>query len=208
MASVILTSDDFGMSAIYNAEIINAVGAGWLSSVSVMVNRGALQDQQVSELVKLYQDKQISLGLHLEIEGKNILEQCTDQWNKYIAVIGMVPDYIDIHKDHFFKSDYNTVANFCLLKNVSFRKYTETSVQVKCPDNTFIASYMDLDDVLEQLDIVKQGECFEIVFHIGAFDETVSSTLNREREDDLVKLMSVRREMDNKGIKLINYKMI
>jgi predicted glycoside hydrolase/deacetylase ChbG (UPF0249 family) len=30
MARVILTSDDFGMSALYNAEIIDAVAAGWL----------------------------------------------------------------------------------------------------------------------------------------------------------------------------------
>lgn len=208
MAKVILTSDDFGMSALYNAEIIDAVAAGWLSSVSVMVNRGALPAAQVLQLMQLYESRQISLGLHLEIEEKDVLQQCFDQWNRFVDTMGVVPDYVDIHKDHFFKSDYDTIAGFCMLKNVSFRKYPETTVAVKGPDNTLIASYMDLEDILSHLNIVQQGECHEIVFHIGVFDEDISSALNKEREADLVKLKSVRREMDHKGIELINYKMI
>jgi predicted glycoside hydrolase/deacetylase ChbG (UPF0249 family) len=173
-----------------------------------MVNRGALPPAQVSKLIELYATRQISLGLHLEIEGRDVLKQCFEQWEKFVKATGMVPDYVDIHKDHFFKSDYDTIAGFCMLQNVSFRKYRETTVHVTGPDNTLIASYMDLEDILNHLNIVKQGECHEIVFHIGVFDEDVSSALNKEREADLVKLKSVRRKMDDKGIELINYKMI
>jgi predicted glycoside hydrolase/deacetylase ChbG (UPF0249 family) len=208
MAKVILTSDDFGMSAIYNAEIINAVQAGWLSSVSVMVNSGALNETQVAALMDLYADKMLSLGLHLVLDGPDIPGQCAAQWDCFVAITGIAPDYIDIHKDHLFKSHYDTIAVFCQEKGVHFRKYPETTVPVSGPDHTLIASYVQLNDILNYLRLVKAGGCSEIVFHIGSYDKNVPSSLNREREEDLVKLITVRREMEHRKIELINYKML
>ena len=208
MASIILTSDDFGMSAIYNAEIINASRRGLLSSVSVMVNRGALQDKQVRALLQIYEQKKLSIGLHLEIEGRNIQDQCIAQWESFFDIFCMNPDYVDIHKDELFKADLDTIATFCKGQNTRFRKYPETTVNVNSPDVTLFASYMDLKDIVRQLIRVKQNERCEIVFHIGAFDELVSSTLNKERENDLVKLASVRQQMQSHNISLINYNML
>ena len=210
MANVILTSDDFGMSNIYNTEMLAAISAGWLSSISVMVERNiARQEKQVSALLELYSKKHLSLGLHLEISSeKKVYAQCVSQWKKFLEITGKTPDYIDIHKDHLFRSTFDFVAAFCKEKNVGFRKYMETNVLVRSPQETLNASYLELDQVLGRLSKLESGEVIEIVFHIGSHDAAITSALNRERENDMAKLESVFNEVTNKGINLVNYKMI
>ena len=210
MANVILTSDDFGMSAVYNTEMLRAIEEGWLSSVSVMVERNIhRQGTQVAALMKLYTLQQISLGLHLEIhEREDIYDQCVIQWQKFEDITGHTPDYIDIHKDHLFKNVYDAVAAFCLHKQVPFRKYKETSLPVKSPVETLHASYLELDEVLQRIGSLKRNEPVEIVFHIGSHDAGITSSLNKERENDMRKLQSVFNEMTSRGISLVNYKML
>ena len=210
MANVILTSDDFGMSTVYNKEMLRAIQEGWLSSISVMVERNIhRQRQQVEALMKLYALQKISLGLHLEVNPQeDIYNQCLSQWQKFNDITGHTPDYVDIHKDHLYKNVYDVVAAFCLDKRVPFRKYKETSVQVKSPFETLNASYLELDEVLGRIATLKRNEPIEIVFHIGSHDEGITSSLNKERENDMHKLQSVFKEVTTKGIRLINYKML
>jgi len=210
MVNVILTSDDFGMSTVYNKEMLRAIQEGWLSSISVMVERSIhRQRPQVESLMKLYALQKISLGLHLEINAnENTYDQCASQWQKFGDITGHTPDYVDIHKDHLFKDVYDEVAAFCLEKEVPFRKYKETSVAVKSPYETLNASYLELDDVLQRIGSIKRNEPIEIVFHIGSHDEGITSSLNKERENDMHKLQSIFKEVTTKGIRLINYKML
>jgi len=208
MGNVILTSDDFGLSKIYNREILMAIQSDLLSSVSVMVNGHIIkQQQQVLSLIELAQEKNVSLGLHLEIDGneKNIKELCIKQWNKFVEILGLEPNYIDIHKDHLFTVHYNDIANFCIEKNVAFRKYKETTVQLKAPDDMYMASSSSLLNLENKLKALKAGETLELVFHIGMYDENVTSSLNKERAEDRTKLESVHKIINVLGLNVVSY---
>lgn len=208
MGNIILTSDDFGLSKIYNREILLALQSGLLTSVSIMVN-GHLtrQEQQVLSLKLLAQEKNISLGLHLEIGAneKDIMQMCHNQWNKFTDILGLAPDYIDIHKDHLFKHYYDVIADFCIEKQAAFRKYKETTVKLKAPDDMFIASTKSLDTIEERLKVIKSNETLEMIFHLGMYDEDVVSSLNKERAEDRKKLEWAHQVINRLGHKLISY---
>ncbi|MET0571718.1 MAG: ChbG/HpnK family deacetylase [Pedobacter agri] len=208
MGNIILTSDDFGLSKIYNREILLALQSGLLTSVSIMVN-GHLtrQEQQVLSLKLLAQEKNISLGLHLEIDAneKDIMQMCHNQWNKFTDILGLQPDYIDIHKDHLFKHYYDVIADFCVEKQVAFRKYKETTVKLKAPDDMFIASTKSLDTIEERLKVIKSNETLEMIFHLGMYDEDVVSSLNKERAEDRKKLEWAHQVINRLGLKLMSY---
>jgi predicted glycoside hydrolase/deacetylase ChbG (UPF0249 family) len=206
--NVILTSDDFGLSKIYNREILMAIQSDLLSSVSVMVNGNiAKQQQQVLTLLSLAEEKNLSLGLHLEINANenNIKNLCLDQWNAFVAILGVEPNYIDIHKDHLFTAHYNDIASFCVEKNVAFRKYKETTVQLKAPDDMYMASSNSLSNLENKLKALKANETLELVFHIGVYDENVTSSLNKERAEDRTKLEVVHQIINQLGLTVVSY---
>ncbi|WP_299568830.1 ChbG/HpnK family deacetylase [uncultured Pedobacter sp.] len=208
MGNIILTSDDFGLSKIYNREILMAIESDLLSSVSVMVNGHIVKQQnQVDSLVALAKEKNISLGLHLEISTneKDIKTLCVNQWDKFVAIVGVKPDYIDIHKDHLFTEHYNDIAGFCIEKNVAFRKYKETTVALKAPDDMFMASSSSLTNLETKLRALKADDTLELVFHIGVYDENVKSSLNKERAEDRVKLEWVHQVINELGLKVVSY---
>ncbi|RZL46766.1 MAG: ChbG/HpnK family deacetylase [Pedobacter sp.] len=208
MGNIILTSDDFGLSKIYNREILLAIQSDLLSSVSIMVNGHIIkQQQQVLTLVSLAKEKNISLGLHLEIsDNENDIKQlCHNQWDKFVAIVGVKPDYIDIHKDHLFRKFYNDIASFCVKKGVAFRKYKETTVQLKAPDDMFMASSNSLTNLEAKLKELKPNETLELVFHIGMYDENVISSLNKERAEDRAKLEWAHEIINELGLKVVSY---
>ncbi|WP_157255665.1 ChbG/HpnK family deacetylase [Pedobacter sp. Leaf41] len=208
MGNIILTSDDFGLSKIYNREILRALQSDLLTSVSIMVDGHLFrQQQQVLMLKLLAKEKNISLGLHLEI-GINqidIRELCLNQWNRFINILGLEPDYIDIHKDHLFRNHYDDIAGFCIEKKVAFRKYKETTVKLKAPDDMFIASSESLNSIEERLNVMKSNETLEMVFHLGMYDEDVVSSLNKERAEDRKRLEWAHEVINKLGLKLMSY---
>jgi len=208
MGNIILTSDDFGLSKIYNREILLALQSDLLTSVSIMVDGHLFrQQQQVLTLKLLAKEKNVSLGLHLEIgiNQRDIRELCLNQWNKFINILGLEPDYIDIHKDHLFRNHYDDIAGFCIEKKVAFRKYKETTVKLKAPDDMFIASSESLNSIEERLNVMKSNETLEMVFHLGMYDEDVVSSLNKERAEDRKKLEWAHQVINKLGLKLMSY---
>ena len=208
MGNIILTSDDFGLSKIYNREILRALHSDLLTSVSIMVDGHLFrQQQQVLTLKLLAKEKNVSLGLHLEIgiNQRDIRELCLNQWNKFINILGLEPDYIDIHKDHLFRDHYDDIAGFCIEKKVAFRKYKETTVKLKAPDDMFIASSESLNSIEERLNVMKSNETLEMVFHLGMYDEDVVSSLNKERAEDRKKLEWAHQVINKLGLKLMSY---
>lgn len=207
MGNIILTSDDFGLSKIYNREIISAIVSNLLSSVSIMVEGQIVnQQQQVGELLNLTEQQKISLGLHLEINDHEIIEElCNRQWTSFLAIIGREPDYVDIHKDHLFPHLYDAIANFCIERNVAFRKYKETTVPVNTPDDMYMASSKSLIDLSNRLNDINDNETLELVFHIGVYDENVKSSLNKERSEDRIKLEEAHQMIQKLGLNIVSY---
>ncbi|WP_281638011.1 ChbG/HpnK family deacetylase [Flavobacterium marginilacus] len=207
MLKLILTSDDFGLSRIYNEQMLKMLQLNLLSSVSVMVDRVS-EDQasQIERLQRLYSTQHFTLGLHLEIDDNVDIKKYQRQWGNFVKIFGITPDYIDIHKGQLYPTKINSIAEFCLQKKVNFRKYIENTVNVKSPKESFIASYSEWDDIKERLNTLDTNSIYELVFHIGIFDPTSKSSLNKERELDIQKLKLIHQYLVNKNISVANYK--
>ncbi|MDR1005309.1 MAG: ChbG/HpnK family deacetylase [Bacteroidales bacterium] len=209
MIKLILTSDDFGLRKVYNEKIIEMLQLGYLTSVSVMVKR--ISEEQISQvhtLKDIDKNQDISIGLHLELSESNYLNEIEEQWSLFEVIFGFCPDYLDLHKNHSFKGDYNALAKFCNLKDIAFRKYPQTSRYVKQPTCTITATYLEIEEIKNRIDNLVDNNICEIVFHIGSFDINSKSILNRERELDIEKLKQICSYLKLKNIGWINYKSI
>ena len=107
--NIILNGDDFGYSPGVNRGITEAIDNGILTSTSVMVHRVA-----ANEAVKLVSNKNISIGLHLDMteEGlrrwlglavmffkpsKRIEREFMAQIDAFVSITGQLPHHIDGH---------------------------------------------------------------------------------------------------------------
>lgn len=206
MTSVILTSDDFGLSQIYNDKIIEMLQFGYLTSVSAMVNRiTRKQTLQVEKLKDIYKNKDISIGLHLELSEYIFLTELKTQWSLFETIFGFYPDYLDLHKNNTFKGNYNEIAKFCNLQNIPFRKYSLTSIPVNTPTLSIIATNQNIEAITEVINDFEQNGIYELIFHIGVYDPDANSSLNKERELDIEKLVAINQFITEKEIILTNY---
>lgn len=204
---LILSSDDFGLSAIYNAKMIEMAQLRFLSSISVLVERHLdEQYEQLVEVKRLSEEKQISLGLHLEITAGDGAAVFDRQWKRFDNLLGSIPDHIDVHKGHFHNVNFNAVGEFCLRKGVPFRRYEETTVEVASPARTLTATYTDLAKIEKWIYSLQGNLVYELVFHIGVFDPDSKSRLNQERERDVEKLLLLQKFISDMGISIVNYR--
>lgn len=207
MKRLILTSDDFGMSPIYNEKMLEMIQLRFLSSISVMVERELKgQTDQWASLVKFNNTHNVSLGLHLELEDQNILSDSLRQLNKFQMLLGLKPSYVDVHKIQRVKSNYNEIAQFCIINGLSIRKYNETSIVIKSPVQSFIATNRELPEIIDWIESLKNELIYELIFHIGLFDPNCKSHWNKEREYDIKKLKYVNKLVIKKEIEIVSYK--
>ena len=73
MKKIIINADDFGMSRVFNEIILDLLAKEFIKSTSVLVTRG-LNDQldQIERLKEIMEQKDISVGLHLESDKDNL----------------------------------------------------------------------------------------------------------------------------------------
>ncbi len=207
-AKVILTSDDFGLSRVYNEKILEMLKIQEsLSSVSVMVKRiSPEQITQLKELVNISKEKDISIGLHLELSSTNYIDEAEKQFFLFENYFGFSPDYIDIHKSSCFKGDYDLLAEYCNLQCVAFRKYPLTTKAVASPTLSILATSVEKEELERRIKNFEGNQIYEIIFHIGVYDPDSKSTLNRERELDIIKLQNVYQWIKEERMIIVNYK--
>ncbi|WP_029292769.1 polysaccharide deacetylase family protein [Chryseobacterium hispalense] len=207
MAKLILTSDDFGLSKIYNEQMLRMLQLKLLSSVSIMVKRiDESQKDQIEELRILYVNQNFSIGLHLEISEDDDEQEYQKQWQDFESKLHLKPDYVDIHKGHLFSDQINCIASFCLDKDVCFRHYIQTTKIVKSPKESRLATYSDLETIKRWIDNLIDNKTYELIFHIGSLDPKNLSSLNKERELDIHKLKWVYHYIRIKKLSVVNFK--
>lgn len=207
MVDLILTSDDFGLSYNFNEEILERIQNNNLTSTSIMVNKIDMrQSNQLNRLAQLNDTIDISLGLHLEISTLNEIEPVANQWHKFIDIFKFCPDYIDIHKASSLKGDFDNIARFCIENDVAFRKYRQTSINVKSPSTSTTLTYIEIDKINHLISKFEHGTFNELIFHIGVFDRSVKSSLNAERALDIEKLNFIHKNLDKSNYRLANFK--
>lgn len=207
MPNLILTSDDFGLSKVFNQRMIEMLQAKYLSSISILVNHiTPYQHNQIVEIKKIYAQSDFSLGLHLETSGGDDNSNYQSQWKKFEQLLESTPDYIDVHKGHFQNAAFDSIAAFCLQKEVPFRKYKETTLKVSSPENSLTATFKSVSEIEEWISSFKLNATYELVFHIGSFDPDSKSSLNKGRELDIDKLKVIYTYILERNISITNYK--
>lgn len=206
MVKVILTSDDFGLSSVYNKMMLELIENNKLTSVSIMINKVTkFQHNQVQKLQELKKSHTLSLGLHFEFSSLDINEELDNQWRLFVEIFKFSPNYIDIHKGSSFNGNFDSIALFCNKKNIPFRQYSSTKVQVKSPDISITATRTTLAELEEIIKSISSNNIYEFIFHIGIFDPDCKSSFNKERELDIEKLNFVINNLRPDKTKLISY---
>jgi len=206
MIKLIINADDFGLSKIFNEEILKLIEKNKISSTTVMINKIA-EDQtiQVDNLIKLAKKHNISIGLHLEFTNNDYQKQIKKQFKKFQTIFKFKPSHIDIHKALDFTDSFQIVIDFCI-KNKLPMRYHQKTENLKSPTNgAFFGSVDSFKEIEDWLKTLQDGKFYEILFHPGKYDPDCKSSLNKKREQDVSyvnKLHSLREKHD---IKMVNY---
>jgi predicted glycoside hydrolase/deacetylase ChbG (UPF0249 family) len=204
---LIINADDFGMSNIFNEEILNLIRNDLIFSTTIMVNRvSADQKEQFKELINLSRNKNLSIGLHLEFENDNYILQIKDQFDKFNKILGFIPSHIDIHKVHSLMKSVDFVAKFCEDKEIPLRNSGKNFEKVKMiPFEAFFGSIADFNKIEEWIKTFEDEEFHEILFHPGKFDKNCKSSLNKDRERDVKHIKKINTIVNKYNIKIVSY---
>lgn len=105
MKYLIVNADDFGYSYGINKGIIQAFTEGIVTSTSVMVDGIAS-----GEAEQLTQFKDLSIGLHFAVENfDNLKAELDRQIEKFVSIVGRMPDHIDTHKIYTSRDGFSPV---------------------------------------------------------------------------------------------------
>lgn len=202
---LIVNADDFGYSFSVNKGIIKAHTDGIVTSTSVMVDAIA-----ANEAVNLTQFPKLSIGLHFELkEVKNVQTELERQIDKFVTIVGALPDHIDTHKKHTTDDGIKYVLNeYTKQHNVPVREFGFAKYI-----NLFTGSRSDGDVSVDQLKkAIDQAtdEYNEIMCHVGYSDDYLRehSSYNDLREEELESVCNaeIKSYLKHKGIELCNWK--
>jgi len=218
MINLIINADDFGMSNIFNQEILDLIEKDLITSTTVMVNRGIEnQKDQVKELINVAKAHDISVGLHLELEDSEFEPQIEEQFEKFKKVFGINPSHIDLHKAAIFKDSnkdsyrnraLGPIEDFCKGKNLPCRNKGTKPKGIRTTDEIVLSgTHKDFSEIEEWIKGLEEGKSYEILFHPGKYDPDCKSSLNKDREkdvDNIIKLNAILKENNIEKISFSN----
>jgi len=153
----------------------------------------------------------ISIGLHLELDNKEIEKEIKDQYKKFIELFDKKPSHIDSHQHkHLTENNLPKVVNLCKKYNLRLRLKEDKDRQIiksnniKTP-NKYISRYPKRKEKLFSKLEDNQTEITEMVCHPGYFDKNCDYPCNRKREEELEILKSKEFNKIISQYKLINY---
>ena len=207
MIKLIINADDFGMSKIFNEKILELLKKKFIKSTSVMINRLTDdQDKQIKKLIKLYDRKKISIGLHLEFDLERPLRtQIQEQYQKFTSIFGFKPTHLDIHK--FPTIDMvKSLNNFAEKYNLAVRNMNLKSKTKQTSHIAFLPKKLDIDEIKSFIQNMKDGYSYELITHPGEYDPNCTSTLNEKRKIEYENIIAIQDFLKNyKNIKIISY---
>lgn len=201
---LIVNADDFGYSYGINKGIIEAHKDGIVTSTSLLVDAIA-----VDEAKDLLQYENLSVGLHFELkEVENVQAELERQIEKFVAIVGKMPDHIDTHKRHTTDEGIKEVLQeYAKAHNIPVRNFNAKHI------GTFGVNSNDasLGRLKRSIDEATDGYN-ELMTHAGYSDEYLRehSSYNDPREQELVSICepSIKQYIADKDLVLINWRQI
>ena len=199
---LIINADDFGYSHSINKGIIEAHEKGIVTSTSVMVN--AIAAHEAKNLTK-YPD--LSIGLHFELqEVVNVKAKLEKQIEKFVAIIGKMPDHLDTHKRHTTDEGIKEVLEeYAKEHNSPVRNFNAKhigSFGINSNDTSVAQLKRSIDEATNEYN--------ELMTHCGYSDDYLRehSSYNDLREQELTAICdpSIKQYIADKGLRLINWR--
>lgn len=201
---LIVNADDFGYSHSINKGIIEAHEKGIVTSTSVMVN--AIAADEAEELAK-YPD--LSVGLHFELkEVTDVEAELKRQIEKFIAIVGKMPDHLDTHKRRTTDEGIKEVLEaYAKTNNIPVRNFNAKHIG-SFGINSNDASVAQLERSIDEA----TDENNELMTHCGYSDDYLRehSSYSDPREQELASILdpSIKEYITDKGLQLINWRQI
>lgn len=204
MKLLIINADDFGYSHSINKGIIEANEKGIVTSTSVMVN--AIAASEARGLTK-YPD--LSVGLHFELkEVVDVEAELKRQIEKFVAIVGKMPDHIDTHKrrttDEGIKEVLEAYAKTHDIPVRNFNAKHIGSFGINSNDASVAQLKRGIDEATDEYN--------ELMTHCGYSDDYLRkhSSYNDPREKELASICdpSIKQYIANKGLRLISWKRV
>ena len=216
MKKIIINADDFGMSRVFNEIILNLLAKEFIKSTSVLVTRG-LNDQldQIERLKEIMEQKDISVGLHLESDKNNLagsVENIKKQNELFVKYFRFKPTHIDKHRDIYSKEEAEAMVDFAVKNDIYIRNVfagyaPSRGNEVKTSRYVMLLSGESMNRVKDELlNKMEDGEIMEIATHPGKFDPDCESSLNEDREKDYEKIIELASFLKENHIALVNQK--
>lgn len=204
MKFLVVNADDFGYSYSINRGIIEAHTKGIVTSTSVMVD--AIAANEAKDLTK---HPDLTIGLHLVLTDLNNVEsELQRQIDKFVSIVGRMPDHIDTHKRHTTDKGISEVLE----------QYSKSSkIPVRNYGVKHIGSFgiNSNDASLEQLkkSVAEATERFnELMTHCGYSDDYLQeySSYSNPREQELEAICdpAITKYIAEKGLVLCNWRQI
>lgn len=210
MKKLIINADDFWMSKVYNKEIINLIDNEKISSVSVMTEKWIEnQKDNILAIQEVCKWKNISIWIHLEFKWKNddYLDIIKIQIEKFKNIFWFLPNHIDVHKEAPDELSTKQIVKIANLLKIPFRNRSDQVLSKKHTDwERYIASKKTKKEIDEWIWKLEDNKSYEIVFHPWKYDYESSSSLNKEREDDIKMIIYINEIVENMWIEIISFK--
>jgi chitin disaccharide deacetylase len=204
MRKLIINADDFGTSVHFNKAILELCVCREITSTSVMVSRLSKEQNNQVDLLLGYSDF-ISIGLHLVLNGGNIESDIENQFNKFVSVFSRKPTHIDIHKYPIRQDSYELVDAFCYDQQIATRNHGIHHKAKTTNGIVFFATHKSVSEIKTWINELVNDQVFEILFHPGYFDETIGSSLNRDREQDIANIKALNEYIKGIDLKKVSY---
>jgi predicted glycoside hydrolase/deacetylase ChbG (UPF0249 family) len=199
---LVVNADDFGYSYSINRGIIEAHSNGIVTSTSVMVD--AVAANEAKDLTK-YPD--LTIGLHLELADlNNVKSELKRQIDKFVTIVGRMPDHIDTHKRHTTDEGIKEVlAEYAEAHKIPVRNFGVKhigSFGINSNDASIEQLKKSVDEATEQFN--------ELMTHCGYSDDYLRehSSYSDPREQELKAICdpAIKQYITEKGLELCNWR--
>jgi predicted glycoside hydrolase/deacetylase ChbG (UPF0249 family) len=201
---LIVNADDFGYSHSINNGIVEAHEKGIVTSTSVMVN--AIASDEAKYLTK-YPD--LSIGLHFELkEVVGVEAELKRQIEKFVSIVGKMPDHIDTHKRRTTDEGIKEVLEaYAKTNNIPVRNFNAKhigSFGINSNDASVAQLKQGIDEATEEYN--------ELMTHCGYSDDYLRehSSYSDPREQELASILdpSIKEYITDKDLQLISWRQI
>jgi len=204
MKRLILNADDFCLSPKFNEVITELAKAGVISSTSVMIDR--FDESQCGQVEELKSTK-AGIGLHVEFANADNFEgEIERQYHFFKEVFDQEPSHLDIHKTDYLESGYPSIVQFAKEHDLPFAHHDiETQDGVTTSKQSIGAIHNSLDHIIIWLESFGENDSGELVLHPGKYDADCMTSLNYEREVEVIKARTVKQYCEANNIETISF---